>query len=145
MKSPIGNLPVQAALIPLLLLLLSLAACEKGDPPPLQLGDLSDSELLYVTRLVVLERAKAVALVDRPLGDALLDSLATAWGDSARSETAAGIPADPRRAGQIGRLLNRILAAELDSLIAAPRPDRLSAPLPDPPPPEPEKGQPGPG
>jgi hypothetical protein len=72
--------------------------------------------------------------VDRPLGDTLLDSLATAWGDSALGETAALVPTDPVRAGQVANFLHRVLEAELDSLLLAPRPDRLAAPLPDPPP-----------
>ena len=109
-----------------------LAGCEQEDHPALQLDDLTSGERLYVSRLVTLERAKAVALIDRTGGDAPLDSLALAWGDSARSETEVGVPDDPVRAGQVSHLLLRILEAELDSLIAAPRPDRLAAPLPDP-------------
>ena len=73
-----------------------------------------------------------MALADRSVGDALLDSLAAVWGDSSLVETEAGVPGDPARAAAVGRLLQRILEAELDSLVLAPRPDRLSAPLPDP-------------
>ena len=116
----------------LLPLLLALSACDREGPTEIRLADLDEGEYRYVSRLVILERAKAVALVDRPTGNALLDSLSTAWGDSARAETIAGVPSDPRRAQQVGRLLGRILEAELDSLLFSPRPDRLSAPLPDP-------------
>ena len=37
---------------------------------------------MIAERMVTLERAKAVALADREQGEALLDSLAAAWGDS---------------------------------------------------------------
>jgi hypothetical protein len=115
-----------------------LPGCSEEDHPALQLKDLTDGELLFVSRIVILERAKAVALIDRPTGEALLDSLAAAWGDSAFSETSRGVPSSPKRVGQVGDLLIRILDAELDSLISAPRPDRLAAPLPNPLPVEPE-------
>lgn len=118
--------------LPALALLAQLAGCSAEEPADLTLADLTDGERLYVTRLVVLERAKAVALVDRPTGDALLDSLAQAWGDSARSETEAGVPGDPLRAAQVATLLTRVLEAELDSLLAEPVPRRLAAPLPEP-------------
>jgi hypothetical protein len=108
-----------------------LAGCEQRDPP-LTMADLAPDELRYVERVVVLERAKAFALTDRAAGDALLDSLAAAWGDSALAETAAGIPAEPSRAAAVARLLAGILDAEQDSLIHAPRADRLAAPLPAP-------------
>jgi hypothetical protein len=106
------------------------AGCESAGE--LRPDDLEPGELRYVTRVVVLERAKAVALADRAAGDALLDSLAAAWGDSSLAETEAGVPDDPGRAAAVGRLLQRILEAELDSLVLAPRPDRLAQPLPDP-------------
>lgn len=109
---------------------IAVAACETGGE--LRVDDLESGERLYVTRIVVLERAKAVALADRPAGEALLDSLAAAWGDSSLAETEAAVPDDPERAAAVGRLLRRILEAELDSLVLAPRPDRLAAPLPDP-------------
>jgi hypothetical protein len=116
-----------------LLLLALLAGCDEPESPrPLQLADLTEGELLYVGRIVTLERAKAVALVDRPLGDALLDSLASAWGDSAAVETSARVPVDPQRAAQVANLLERMLKTELDSLMHAPFPYRLALPLPDP-------------
>lgn len=108
-----------------------LAGCG-DDPAGLGLDDLTPGERRYVERMVVLERAKAVGLVDRPRGDALGDSLAAAWGDSALERTLAGLPDDPRRAAAVGRLLVGILLAEQDSLVFAPRPDRLAAPLPRP-------------
>jgi hypothetical protein len=109
-----------------------VAGCDSGDPPPLTLEELTPDEHLYVQRFVTLERAKAVAVVDRPTGDALLDSLATAWGDSAQRDTEALAPGDPQRAKLIHQLLFDILDAEVDSLINAPRPDRLHQPLPRP-------------
>lgn len=111
--------------------LATLAGCEKG-ASRLDLDDLGPGERRFVERMVVLERAKAVGLVDRPRGDALCDSLAVAWGDSALERTIAGLPGDPRRAAAVGRLLAGILLAEQDSLLLAPRPDRLAAPLPPP-------------
>lgn len=130
------SVPLLILMLPALLL---LSACEKKEHPPLQVEDLTPGELLYIYRLVTLERAKAVALLDRPTGDSILDSLAIAWGDSARKDTAAGLSGDPIRARQVGNLLKRILEAERDSLIQAARPDRLYAPLPNPPPPDPEQ------
>ncbi len=106
------------------------AGCRDEDPS-LRLDQLRPGERTYIQRIVTLERAKAVALVDRTLGRTLLDSLATAWGDSSEQETLAGIPTDPTRARLVNELLGRILAAEEDSLLAAPRPRRLQAPLPD--------------
>jgi len=111
-----------------------LAGCGDADRP-LTVADLTPGEALYVQRVVVLERAKAVALVDRAAGDALLDSLAAAWGDTALDATAAGIPREPERAALVADLLGRLLVAEQDSLTLAPRPDRLGAPLPPPAPP----------
>ncbi len=96
----------------------------------LDLDQLHPGERRYIERIVTLERAKAVALVQRAEGTALLDSLAVAWGDSARTETLADAPVDPIRAQLVNELLNRILEAEQDSLVEAPRPDRLHAPLP---------------
>nr|MEE4267892.1 hypothetical protein [Candidatus Krumholzibacteria bacterium] len=109
-----------------------VAGCDSGDPPPLTLEDLTPDEYLYIQRFVTLERAKAVAVVDRPTGDALLDSLATAWGDSAQRDTEALAPGDPRRAKLVHQLLFDILDTEVDSLVNAPRPDRLHQPLPRP-------------
>lgn len=119
----------------LALLWIAATGCNEK-PGPLQLADLTPAESRYVTRLVVLERAKAVALVDRTAGSALLDSLAAAWGDSALERTVEGLSTDPHRSNGVHELLVRILNAERDSLVEAPRTDRLSAPLPDPPPAE---------
>ena len=129
-------------LIPVAVLLLAAAGgCDQGED--LDLADLTPGEFLYVERMVVLERAKAVALSDREQGIALLDSLVAAWGDSALERTIAGLPGEPRRAAAVGRLLTGILLAEQDSLVNAPRPDRLAAPLPPPQapaaPPDPER------
>ena len=110
------------------------AGCERSDRP-LDLADLDPAEARYVQRVVVLERAKAFALTDRAAGDALLDSLAVAWGDSALDATASGIPREPQRAAAVAHLIKRILDAERDSLVYAPRADRLTAPLPVPAPP----------
>lgn len=117
-------------LITVVLLLAAAAGCGRGDD--LQLADLTPGEALYVQRMVVLERAKAVGLSDREQGFALFDSLAAAWGDSSLERTIAGLSGEPRRVAAVGRLLAGILLAEQDSLIDAPRPDRLGAPLPPP-------------
>jgi len=127
---------------PLLLACLLLAAgCEKNDPP-LTLDDLSGGEFVFVERMVILERAKTVALMDRPAGDALLDSLAADWGDSSLSLTLAGAPDDPLRAEAVASLLRRVLAAEQDSLRISSGWERLTRPLPvpapEPPEPDPE-------
>ena len=119
-------------------LLLAATGCE-NEKTQLTLTDLSGDEYRYVERMVVLERAKAVALIDRPAGDALLDSLAAAWGDSSLVETGAGAPGDPVRSEAVATLLRRVLAAERDSFMAAPRADRLQQPLMDPPPPVPDR------
>jgi hypothetical protein len=111
-----------------------LAGCERSDRP-VDFADLNAAEARYVQRVVVLERAKAFALTDRAAGDALLDSLAGAWGDSALDATARGIPREPQRAAAVAHLIERILDAERDSLVYAPRADRLTAPLPVPAPP----------
>ena len=115
------------------LLLLAVAGCGPEGGRPLRLSDLKPAEREYVTRFVVLERARAVALVDRGTGEALLDSLAAAWGDSSLAGARAALPADPRRQALLHGLLGRILRAEQDSLLDAPRPGRLDSPLPDPP------------
>ncbi len=117
-------------------LLLAATGCE-NEKKQLALTDLSGDEYRFVERMVVLERAKAVALIDRPAGDALLDSLAVAWGDSSLVETGAGAPGDPVRSEAVATLLREVLAAERDSLLAAPRADRLQQPLREPPPPVP--------
>jgi hypothetical protein len=116
--------------------LLTAAGCEKNDPQ-LTLENLSGGEYVFVERMVILERAKTVALLDREAGDALLDSLALAWGDSSLAQTLGGVPSDPLRAEAVATLLRRILAAEQDSLRASSAFDRLARPLLDPPVPEP--------
>lgn len=106
---------------------LFLTSC--GDRP-LDLDDLTAPELEFVTRFVVLERARAVALAAPTVGTALLDSLAAAWGDSANVRARDQVPADPTRAAAVYDLLTRILTAEADSLVQAPVARRLTAPLP---------------
>jgi hypothetical protein len=107
------------------------AACEKK-VEPLTLADLTGGEFVYVERMIVLERAKFVALVDRTAGDALLDSLAAAWGDSSLQETLAGGPSAPLRAAEVAALLRRMIAVEQESLRTSSGLDRLALPLPDP-------------
>lgn len=121
----------------LLACLLPAAGCEENDQP-LTLDDLSGGEFIFVERMVILERAKTVALLDRPAGDALLDSLASAWGDSSLSLTLAGAPDDPLRAEAVAALLRQILAAEQDSLRGSSAYDRLTLPLPVPAPETPD-------
>ena len=84
--------------------------CGSEPASHLEIDDLTDSEMLFVERVIVLERARAVALRDRDTGGALLDSLSLAWGDSSLSETAAALPDDPERSAQVGRLLMNLLA-----------------------------------
>ncbi|MEN8005598.1 MAG: hypothetical protein ABFS42_01235 [Candidatus Krumholzibacteriota bacterium] len=124
--------------LPLLLAcLLPAAGCEKNEPP-LTLEDLSAGEFVFVERMVILERAKTVALLDRAAGDALLDSLAAAWGDSSLDLTLTGAPDEPLRSEAVAALLRRVLAAEQDSLRASSGFERLTRPLPDPVPLAPE-------
>ena len=128
------NLKPRIALLVPALLVLALAVahgCARRDRP-LQMKDLTFSERLYVERFVTLERARAVALVDVDRGNALLDSLGHAWGDTALEWTLGTLPRDPGRVAGLYNLLSRILAAEQDSLVKAPKPRRLSAPIPDP-------------
>jgi len=113
-------------------LALAVVAGCTGDDERLSLADLSAAEQRYVTRFVVLERARAVALADPERGAALLDSLAAAWGDSAGAHALDGLSEDPRRAAALHDLLARILTADLDSLVHAPVERRLTAPVPDP-------------
>lgn len=129
------------------LLLAGLAAatgCENEDAP-LALADLSGAEFVFVERMVLLERAKAAALEDRPNGDVLLDSLAVAWGDSSLAFTLAGAPQDPIRSEAVGALLRRVIQAEQESLLTTSGFDRWLLPLPEPEPepvPDPESAQP---
>ncbi len=132
------NNPSRLLLLPLLLAaLLVPAGCEKKDDSPLTLNDLTGGEYVYVERMVILERAKTMALIDRTAGDAILDSLAADWGDSSLALTLGGVPSEPLRAEAVAALLRRVLAAEQDSLRASSAFDRLARPLPDPPIPEP--------
>jgi hypothetical protein len=117
--------------------LLAVAGCA-DDPGALGLADLTPGERVVLEKLVVLERAKTAALVDRDRGEALLDSLAAAWGDSFVAATLAGAPRDAARARAVGQLYARVMRAEHDSLLAGDAFGRLRAPVPDPPPPAPE-------
>ena len=139
---PLGILPAmrlspspgrRAALVCVLVLAAFAAGCEKK-APDLSQADLTEAEHRYLTRLVVLERAKTATLVERDRGEALLDSLAAAWGDSVQLETLADMPTDATRVRAIGLLFGRIMRAEHDSLLAVGGFARLHAPLPDPPP-----------
>lgn len=108
----------------------TLVGCD--EPDALGLDDLTVEETLFVTRFIQLERARAVALVDRDAGFFLLDSLGVAWDDTSLARARAAIPEDADRQARLFRLLEGLLLAERDSLLDAPRPDRLSAPLPEP-------------
>lgn len=115
----------------LLAALMPAAGCDKQDSP-LTMADLSEEEYLFVERMVILERAKTAALLDRANGDALLDSVAAAWGDSSLPETLRGVPRDPIRSEAFAELLRRVLVAEQESLLVATGQERLHLPLPDP-------------
>jgi len=106
--------------------------CERASEQ-LALDDLSAAERRYVTRYILLERARAVALADPVAGIALLDSLALAWEDTAAAQARADLPTEPGRAAALHDLVRRLLEAEADSLVYAPRADRLDEPLPEPP------------
>ena len=123
--------------------LVPTTGCEKGEAP-LALNDLSEGEYLFVERMVILERAKTAALLDRETGDSLLDSLASAWGDSSLTEAMAGVPRDPIRSEAVTELLGRMIEAEQESLLTSTGLDRLDKPLPDPtpvPPAEPTESE----
>ena len=125
-----------AALAPcgLLALCVALALCAGCEQavPDLDLDSLNAGERLYFERVVAVERSRSVALVDRERGNALLDSLAAAWGDSIVPDVLAGLAGDPVRSEALHTLLARVVAAEHDSLLWAPGADRLALPLPDP-------------
>jgi hypothetical protein len=124
----VGFTPVVAlTLLALVSSLTPLASCGKS---ALDLDDLTPAEREFVTRFVVLERARAVALAEPAVGTALLDSLAAAWGDSANAVARGQVPALPARAAAVYELLGRLLTAESDSLLHAPLARRLTAPLP---------------
>ena len=126
-------------LLPVLIPVLTPSAgCDKSDAP-LALSDLSGEEFIFVERMIILERAKTAALLDRETGDAILDSLFVAWGDSSFPLTLVGAPRDPVRSEEVGTLLRRVLGAEQESLLTSTGLDRLNQPLPEPKPePEPE-------
>jgi len=130
-KKTLRHMVLNAILCPVLLM--SGGGCRNDNARPLRLDDLSPEEHRFVTRFVVLERARAVALVDRETGDALLDSLAAAWGDSALAQARADQPDDTKRQAALQTLVASILDAEEDSLVLAPEARRLGAPLLDPP------------
>lgn len=119
------------------LLIVTSIGCEGQEDRRLALSDLTPAEREFVTRFVVLERARAVALADPAAGTVLLDSLAAAWGDSAQARARAVLRHDPQRAAEVYELLSRLLAAEADSLAVAPRARPIGAPLPTPAPPPP--------
>ena len=118
--------------------LVAAAGCEKNDAP-LAMADLSGAEYVFVERMILLERAKAEALVDRESGDALLDSLAAAWGDSSLELTLDSAPRDPIRSEAVGALLRRVIQVEQESLLTSSGLERWHLPLPEPAPePEPD-------
>ena len=131
----------RSGLLPILMVTALFVGCNQNQSP-LEIDDLNAGERVFLERYVVLERARAVVLADPVLGVALLDSLAAAWGDSAaveaeeRAEIEEEIRLDPERAALLQNLITRVLTAESDSLIHAPRPDRLDDPLPQPAPPD---------
>jgi hypothetical protein len=108
-----------------------LLGCQ-GKSTALRLKDLKAAERQYIEHFVILERARAVAMVDAEAGNALLDSLAAAWGDSALEDAGHGLSRQPGRMAAVNELLIRIVDAERDSLLLAPFARRLTAPLPDP-------------
>jgi hypothetical protein len=130
-RRPLRRLAVRPWPAVVAVLIVALTGCLRGDPD-VDLASLTPGERLYIERSVNLERARAVALVDRARGDALLDSLAAAWGDSARRDVLAGLPGDPVRATAVHRLLLDVIAAEQETLLAAPGVERLGLPLPVP-------------
>ncbi len=131
-KTPVQTVRIVRIIVTLALLLSVVAGCDREDRP-LRLADLTPDERVFVERFIVLERARALALVDAAAGDAALDSLAAAWGDSALVEARASLPDDAVRQAALQVLLAEILDAEEDSLVLAPTVRRLSAPLADPP------------
>lgn len=89
----------------LILMLAAITGCGR------QSDELTADEARVVERFIVLERARAVALADPDRGDALLDSLAAAWGDSAEADAMRWFPTDPRRAEMLHKLLHERLSA----------------------------------
>jgi hypothetical protein len=130
-KKTLRRVVLNAILCPVLLL--GSGGCRHDDARPLRLDDLTPDEHRFVTRFVVLERARAVALMDSDTGEALLDSLAASWGDSALAQAQANQPDDAQRQAALQTLIASILDAEEDSLVLAPEARRLAAPLLDPP------------
>jgi hypothetical protein len=126
------GLKTRASILVPWLAALALAAGCSPQRDTLQLADLSPNERVYVERFVTLERARAVALANPDRGDALLDSLGHAWGDTALEWTLRTLPREPRRVAGVFGLLSRILTVEGDSLVKAPVTRRLKSPVPDP-------------
>lgn len=108
-----------------------LGGCSQQEKT-LELADLTAGERLYFERVVAVERAKSVALVYRATGEALLDSLAAAWGDSAQTDILKGLSGNPTHSMAVAELLGRVVDAEHDSLMRDPALNRLHLPLPDP-------------
>ncbi|MBC8423209.1 hypothetical protein H8E07_03720 [bacterium] len=129
-KKTLRRIVLNTILCPVLLL---SSGCRSDNARPLRLDDLTPAEHRFVTRFIVLERARAVALMDRETGEALFDSLAAAWGDSALAQARADQPEDTKRQAALQTLIASILDAEEDSLVLAPEARRLGAPLLDPP------------
>lgn len=115
----------------LLLLGVAAAACSRKERP-LRPRDLTSDETRYVDRVLVLERVRALLLIDGGRGISVGDSLAIAWGDSALPETLAMAPAAPERAARLHDLLLRLVVAEQDSLVARDGRRPLDAPWPTP-------------
>jgi len=121
------------SLLPVLLAL-AVSGCLRQQRP-LTVADLTPAERELATRFIVLERARAIALADTAAGNAILDSLALVWGDTALAAARRALPADNDRLAAFYELLGRLLETERDSLLAGPSPRRLGAPLPRPAPP----------
>lgn len=117
-------------IFPALFILIALSGCqEKSDE--LNIQDLTENETTVLNRYITLERARSVAIVDSLTGNALLDSLNSAWGDSSLGETVSLLPKNPTRLSAFHKLLVRVLDSERDSLLLSPTADRLLHPLPD--------------
>ncbi len=113
----------------------------RDEPSEITLEDLEPHERTYVERFILLERARAVTFTDLERGEAILDSLAAAWNDTLDAGLDQVLGTRPQRLAAVHGLLERLLAAEEDSLLYMSGTDRLDAPLPDlesvPAPPEP--------
>jgi hypothetical protein len=121
---------VSAAVLSLAVLILSFG-CSR-EPGELKIEQLNAKERQFVERFIVLERARAIVLSDPLRGTAVLDSLASAWGDTSVDLAVQALPSTPQRTARLYELIARLLEAEADSLIHIPSPRRLAAPLPNP-------------